>query len=153
MREKRVIAKRVAKKYRAARRGASGEPERPFAHSYVVRIWIGRGDPSFLAVGWSERHGPALSGRGETWAHEPKFSLYRRVDEADVERISAILLGAGVVAGYGYTTEPDFVFVLDAATGAVEEKTLVPSGPDEVIVEDGRLYVRTYDHDVVFDVR
>ena len=64
-----------------------------------------------------------------------------------------VLLGAGVVAGYGYTAEPDFVFVLDAATGATKEKTRVPSGPDEIIVKDGRLYVRTYDHDVVFDVR
>lgn len=61
--------------------------------------------------------------------------------------------GSALVTGYGFTAEPDFVYVLDAATGAVRQKLPVPSGPEEIIAKDGRFFVRTYDADLVFDAR
>ncbi len=61
--------------------------------------------------------------------------------------------GSAVVCGYGFTAEPDFLYVLDAATGAVRQKLPVPSGPEEIIAKDGRFFVRTYDADLVFDTR
>lgn len=67
---------------------------------------------------------------------------------------SFMLSGGAVVTGYGFTAEPDFVYVLDAATGAVKQKTLVPSGPEEIVKKDDRsILMRTYDHDLTFDVR
>jgi hypothetical protein len=63
------------------------------------------------------------------------------------------LLGGGIVAGYGFTAEPDFIYILDAETGAVKTKTPVPSGPDEIVRNGGSLFVRTYDTDLVFDVK
>lgn len=64
----------------------------------------------------------------------------------------AVVRGA-VVCGYGFTAEPDFVFVLDGQTGAVRQKIPVSSGPDHFVLKDDTLRVRTYDTDYVFDVR
>jgi hypothetical protein len=57
-----------------------------------------------------------------------------------------------VVTGYGFTAEPDHVFVLDQATGATLATTPVKSGPAFLVRKGDRLLVRTYDTDVVFDV-
>lgn len=66
---------------------------------------------------------------------------------------SFALVGGGLVSGYGFTAEPDFVYVLDRATGAVKQKLPVRTGPDHVVEKGGRVYVRTYDADYVFDVK
>ena len=58
-----------------------------------------------------------------------------------------------IVAGYGFTAEPDFVVVLDRATGAVQQRIKVPSGPEVFALVGERLYVRTYDRDLVFSVK
>lgn len=55
-----------------------------------------------------------------------------------------------VVSGYGFTAEPDFLFVFDLATGAVAQRLPVKSGPEWIVHRDGNLFVRTYDVDYVF---
>lgn len=64
-----------------------------------------------------------------------------------------VLHGAYLVSGYGFTAEPDWLYVLDRATGAVASRTRLRSGPDVLIEKDGRLHVRTYDTDYVFEFR
>jgi hypothetical protein len=67
---------------------------------------------------------------------------------------SFTLVQGSVVCGYGFSAEPDFLFVLDRATGATKQKIPVKSGPEEILLKDERsLLVRTYDTDLVFDVR
>ena len=63
------------------------------------------------------------------------------------------LVGGAVVAGYGFTDEPDLVYVLDGATGAIKQKIPVASGPDYAITKDGHVFVRTYNKDYVFDAK
>ena len=58
-----------------------------------------------------------------------------------------------ILTGYGFTAEPDFVYVLDGATGRTVAKHKVKSGPDFLLLKDEQLYVRCYDTDYVFDVR
>ncbi|MEX1365136.1 MAG: hypothetical protein AB1Z98_18550 [Nannocystaceae bacterium] len=58
-----------------------------------------------------------------------------------------------IVTGYGFTAEPDFLYVLDAKTGEIASKTKVKSGPELIFEKDGQLFVRTYDRDLVFDIR
>jgi hypothetical protein len=58
--------------------------------------------------------------------------------------------GPVMIAGYGFTAEPDFLYVLDPATGAVLSKVKVDSGPDYILAKDDRIHVRTYDRDYVF---
>jgi len=64
----------------------------------------------------------------------------------------ALVRGA-VVCGYGFTAEPDFLYVLNAATGAVSQKLPVHSGPDYFAEKDGKMFVRTYDTDEVFAIQ
>lgn len=58
-----------------------------------------------------------------------------------------------LVTGYGFTAEPDWLYVLNSATGAIVSRTKVRSGPEAIIEKDNRLYVRTYDMDYVFEFR
>ncbi|MBI4699559.1 MAG: hypothetical protein HY744_00085 [Deltaproteobacteria bacterium] len=58
-----------------------------------------------------------------------------------------------IICGYGFTEEPDFLYVLDARTGRVASRTPVASGPSLLVEKDGRLFVRTYDTDYVFEIR
>jgi hypothetical protein len=60
-----------------------------------------------------------------------------------------VLLGKVLVTGYGFTDEPDYLFLLDRKTGRLVDRLPLPSGPEYVLWKGSRLYVRTYDHDVV----
>lgn len=57
-----------------------------------------------------------------------------------------------IICGYGFTKEPDFLYVLDRATGDVAQKVPVRSGPECLIMKGKFLYVRCYDTDYVFKV-
>jgi hypothetical protein len=59
------------------------------------------------------------------------------------------LVGGVIVAGYGFTGEPDYLYVLDRTNGTVISRTPVPSAPEYVVRKGSLLYVRTYDHDLV----
>jgi hypothetical protein len=61
-----------------------------------------------------------------------------------------VLHGGAIICGYGFTAEPDFLFVLDQATGKVVERIPVASGPEMILEKNGKLFVRTYDTDYVF---
>lgn len=67
-----------------------------------------------------------------------------------VSNASMFVRGPYLVTGYGFTAEPDFVYVLDRATGKVVQKLKVPTGPAEMAVTAERLYVRTYDGYSIF---
>ena len=55
-----------------------------------------------------------------------------------------IVHGAYVVAGYGFTAEPDYVHVIDAETGRILARTRVDSAPTYVEARGNRVYVVTY---------
>jgi hypothetical protein len=57
-----------------------------------------------------------------------------------------------VFAGYGFTAEPHFLYVLDAATGATVVKQPVRKSIDWVVARGDTLFVRTYDTDYAFEV-
>jgi outer membrane protein assembly factor BamB len=54
-----------------------------------------------------------------------------------------ILDGTYVIAGYGFTAEPDSVRVIDRETGRILAATGVDTAPEYLEVKDGRLYVMT----------
>ncbi|MBL4685025.1 MAG: hypothetical protein JKY37_10575 [Nannocystaceae bacterium] len=58
-----------------------------------------------------------------------------------------------ILTGYGFTAEPDFLYVLDATNGKVKSKVKVKSGPSVVLLKGDQLFVRCYDTDYVFDLR
>lgn len=63
------------------------------------------------------------------------------------------IVGDVIVTGYGFTREPDFLFLVDRKTGGVIATHPLKTGPDYVLEKDGRLYVRAYDTDYVFEIR
>lgn len=58
-----------------------------------------------------------------------------------------------LVTGYGFTKERDYLYLLDRRTGAVVERIEVPSAPDRLTLLGTSLRVRTYDHDLVVQLR
>ena len=60
-----------------------------------------------------------------------------------------VLAGRYLVTGYGFTAEPDYLYLLDQKTGRVVEWLKLPSAPERITRHGNRLTVRTYDHDVV----
>ncbi|HLM57084.1 MAG TPA: hypothetical protein VK422_13295 [Pyrinomonadaceae bacterium] len=59
------------------------------------------------------------------------------------------LAGDLIVAGYGFTSEPDFLYLLDRRTGEVRQRHRLRSGPTYILRKGDRLHVRAYDADLV----
>lgn len=63
------------------------------------------------------------------------------------------VVGDVIVAGYGFTDEDDFLYVIDRGSGAVLRRQQVTTAPTFIMQKgDGDLYVRCYDTDYVFRV-
>jgi hypothetical protein len=63
-----------------------------------------------------------------------------------------LVVGRGIITGYGFTDEPDFLYVLDRRDGEIVQTVPVRSGPEILVERDGRLHVRTYDRNYVFAI-
>ncbi|HEX5724884.1 MAG TPA: hypothetical protein VFX98_05430 [Longimicrobiaceae bacterium] len=61
--------------------------------------------------------------------------------------------GRWLIAGYGFTAEPDFVHVVDRGTGRVLARRRVDSAPSYFEIKDGRLHVVTHTSMYVFALR
>jgi hypothetical protein len=58
-----------------------------------------------------------------------------------------------LVTGYGFTDEPDYLYLLDRRTGHVVERLKLPSAPERITASGRRFLVRTYDHVLVVRLR
>jgi len=63
-----------------------------------------------------------------------------------------VLLNGTIVSGYGFTAEPDYLYALDAKTGKVKGRILLPSAPQTIARHGNELTVTTYDHRLVVRV-
>ncbi len=63
-----------------------------------------------------------------------------------------IVKGDGILCGYGFTDEQDYLYVIDRHTGKTISKTLVKSGPEQLALIGDILHVRTYNTDYQFRV-
>jgi hypothetical protein len=57
-----------------------------------------------------------------------------------------------LITGYGFSAEPDYLYVLRIDSGAVDGRIPVNSGPSYILRKDTRLYVRTYDMNYLFQI-
>jgi hypothetical protein len=64
-----------------------------------------------------------------------------------------IIAGDLIVAGYGFTAEPDFLYLLDRRTGEVLDRLAIPSAPEIIKLRNDLLHVRTYDRRLVVRIR
>jgi hypothetical protein len=58
-----------------------------------------------------------------------------------------------LVTGYGFTAEPDWLYLLDRKSGRVVERLALPSGPERLTKSGSHIVVRTYDHVLTVDLR
>jgi hypothetical protein len=64
-----------------------------------------------------------------------------------------VLAGRALVTGYGFTREDDYLYLIDRSTGKVRDRLPVPSAPETITRRGNRLFVRTYDRDIVAVLR
>lgn len=57
-----------------------------------------------------------------------------------------------IICGYGFTSEPDFLYVINKADGRVVQRVPVKSGADDLVLRADKLYARAYNTDYVFGV-
>lgn len=58
-----------------------------------------------------------------------------------------------IICGYGFTREPDFLFLLDRKTGRTLQKIGLKSAPEHLVLEENnQLQVRCYDTDYTFQL-
>lgn len=62
------------------------------------------------------------------------------------------LVGGVIVTGYGFTDEPDYVYLLSRRTGRALARVRVPTAPELIVRKGSRFSVRTYDHDLVLEL-
>ena len=58
-----------------------------------------------------------------------------------------------LVTGYGFTAEPDWLYLLDRRTGRVVERLSLPSAPEKITRSGKHFVVRTYDHVLTVKLR
>jgi hypothetical protein len=57
-----------------------------------------------------------------------------------------VLLNTTLIAGYGFTAEPDYLYAIDRATGKVRGRLLIPTAAQTIARHGNTLTVTTYDH-------
>jgi serine/threonine protein kinase len=62
------------------------------------------------------------------------------------------LIGNSIICGYGFTDEPDYLFVIDKKNGRRVQKINVSSGPEYIIPKNNQLFVRTYNNNYIFQI-
>lgn len=70
-----------------------------------------------------------------------------------VSNTDLLLDGEYLITGYGFTAEPDFLYVLDRRTGTIVQKLPLPKAPEEFLLNEESLYVRIYDGYAIFPLR
>jgi hypothetical protein len=58
-----------------------------------------------------------------------------------------------LITGYGFTAEPDWLYLLDRRTGRVVERLSLTSAPEKITRSGKRFLVRTYDHVLTVELR
>lgn len=63
-----------------------------------------------------------------------------------------IIIDNSIVCGYGFTAEPDYLFVIDKNSGEKKQIIKLEKAPSYIIHKDDKVYVRTYSFDYVFSI-
>lgn len=63
------------------------------------------------------------------------------------------IAGEHIISGYGFTDEPDFVFVVRRSDGGIVQRVPIASGPHAITLDGARVHVETYGHIVDLELR
>lgn len=60
-----------------------------------------------------------------------------------------VVEGDILICGYGFTSEPDYLYQINRNTGEIIDRLLLKKMPDLLVEQDGKLYVHTYSYNYV----
>ena len=63
-----------------------------------------------------------------------------------------LVIGDSILCGYGFTDEPDYIYILNKTNGAIQKKIPVASSPYYFIPLDDLMYVLTYNTEYIYKV-
>ncbi|WP_022762891.1 hypothetical protein [Butyrivibrio sp. AD3002] len=75
-----------------------------------------------------------------------------RSDDQVCGSYNFVILGDSIVCGYGFTDEPDYIYILNRNNGKVQKKIKVKSAPYYFIVQEEYLYVLTYNTEYLYKI-
>ncbi len=58
--------------------------------------------------------------------------------------------GNVLITGYGFTAEPDFLYLLNRMSGSIHQTVPLRSGPEYLVIKRDQVFVRTYNTDALF---
>ncbi len=64
-----------------------------------------------------------------------------------------VIVGDTIICGYGFTDEPDYIYLIDRFTGEKYETIPVITAASQFVVVGDTLYVATYNTDYEFDIK
>ena len=119
------------------------------------------------AIGWAQQVGSVLyvsTGHRTYASSSGGMNAYLTAIDIETDtvlwRSAPLVANAGtfeivdqhIVTGYGFTAEPDWLYLLDRDTGAVSGGIPLASGPEHIRRQGEQLLVRCYDTDYVLAV-
>ena len=63
-----------------------------------------------------------------------------------------VIIGNTIISGYGFSAEPDYLYLLDAASGEQLQRIRLRSHAQYIVSKGERLHVRSHDSDYLFKV-
>jgi hypothetical protein len=58
-----------------------------------------------------------------------------------------------IITGYGFTAEPDFLFVVDRFNGSMTQTIPIKTAHEHIAIKNNRCYVRTYNMNYVYTIK
>lgn len=80
------------------------------------------------------------------------FEVLWRSEPLTINSNNFIVSDDSIICGYGFTSEEDYIYVLDKHTGKRSASYPVKSKPKWFAIKDNMLYARCYDTDYVYDI-
>lgn len=80
------------------------------------------------------------------------FKVLWKSEPLTINSYNFEIVGDTIVCGYGFTAEPDYLYLVDRNTGKRVDTIKLKTGPDYFYAIGDKLYVRTYDTNYVFQM-
>ncbi|MBO5032235.1 MAG: hypothetical protein J6D08_10170 [Lachnospiraceae bacterium] len=80
------------------------------------------------------------------------YHIIWKTEPLTCNSLSFEVIDDAIVCGYGFTSEDDYLYILDRKTGLRQEEIPLKTAAEYIFQKDGILYVKTYDTDYTFKI-
>jgi hypothetical protein len=64
-----------------------------------------------------------------------------------------VIIDDVIICGYGFTSEPDYLYLINKNTGDLLQQIKLNTAPEYIIRKQDKLYIRSYDTDYIFEIK